>query len=92
MSVENRYLLAREWLIYVFDSLLIALEMAICTTWYVSDILSQATHSESVHDGWEAIVITRWSPRQWEDDNVAACQEIKITMTSRDGQYVGKHL
>jgi hypothetical protein len=40
-------LLAHEWPIYVFDSLLMALTMAICTTWYVGDILSKAAHGEA---------------------------------------------
>lgn len=41
------YLLTHEWTLYVFDGLLMALTLLICTTWYNSDI---KPHKKSIDD------------------------------------------
>ncbi|KAF2630952.1 hypothetical protein BU25DRAFT_455298 [Macroventuria anomochaeta] len=40
-------LLAHEWPTYIFDVLLMASALGVCTTWYVGDIVSRVTHGEA---------------------------------------------
>jgi hypothetical protein len=43
-NIEDGYLLSHEWPIYVFDAILMAAALAICTTWYVGNILLKTYH------------------------------------------------
>ncbi|KAF9694699.1 hypothetical protein EKO04_007514 [Ascochyta lentis] len=43
---EDGYLLAHEWPIYIFDALLMAVSLVICTTWYVGNIVSKASQGD----------------------------------------------
>lgn len=52
-NIENGYLLAHEWPIYVFDTLLMAIAMGICTTWYVGDVVLKFSRD----DGEDAYVM-----------------------------------
>lgn len=38
--------MTHEWSIYIFDALLMATALAICTSWYVGDIVSKASYSD----------------------------------------------
>ncbi|KAJ4366029.1 hypothetical protein N0V95_000255 [Ascochyta clinopodiicola] len=40
---EDGYLSAHEWPIYIFDALLMAISLVICTTWHVSNIIPKAS-------------------------------------------------
>ncbi|KAH7401287.1 RTA1 like protein-domain-containing protein [Pyrenochaeta sp. MPI-SDFR-AT-0127] len=43
---EEGYLLANEWPIYVFDAALMVIVLAICSTWYVGDVLRKAEQDQ----------------------------------------------
>ena len=52
-NTGNGYLLAHEWPIYVFDTLLMAIAMGICMTWYVGDVVLKFSRD----DGEDAYVM-----------------------------------